>query len=201
MLLRRRYAGHGLTMYPPGRYFDQLSDLHAGKLVMVMDVSGSMAGLRLSGAVAGARDLLGAALAKSYVVGVVSFSTSATVPQPLTIDLQAIEPALTALTAGGGTDMSEGIRRAHQLLRELRGERVMAIFSDGQTDRGSAIAAAMAARRDGIRIIAALGGTADPGFMRDVVGEDEDVDLEVAVDSQIRERVAGLASLIRPTWR
>ncbi len=201
MILRRRYSGHGLTTYPPGKYFDQVSDLHAGKLIMVIDVSSSMSGKRLTAAVSGARDLLGAALAESYLVGVVSFASSARVAQPLTTDLKAVGHALGGLVASGGTDMSRGIRQAHKLLEELRGERVMAIFSDWETDRRSAIAAAVAARRDGIRIIATIGGTASPEFMREVIGEDEEVDLKVADDSQIRERVAGMASLIRPTWR
>lgn len=199
MALRRRYAGHGITSHPPGRYFDQLSDLYAGKLWMVVDVSSSMAGGRLTEAVTGARDLLGQAISESYLAGVISFTESARLELDLTINLQHVDKALGRLRAGGGTDMSYGIRLAHEVLMKRRGERVMAIFSDGETDRNSAVAAAVAARRDGIRIIATLGGAADPGLMREVTGEDEELD--VVPDWEVRERIAGMATLLRATWK
>jgi Mg-chelatase subunit ChlD len=198
MRLRRRYTGHGLTTYPPGRYFEQVSDLYAGKLFMVIDVSGSMTGRRLQQAVEGARRLLARAVAESYLVGVISFTSTARLELDLTTDLGAVDRVLSRLRPLGGTDMSWGIRCGHEILGPRRGERVLAIFSDGETDRETALAAARAARHDGIKIIATLGGTADPGFMREVTGDEEE--FEVVGDAQIREHIAGLAGRLRPTW-
>lgn len=201
MTLRRRYAGHGITNHPPGRYFDELSDLYAGKLLMVMDVSGSMEGRRLNEAVAGARELLGKAVSESYIVGVISFSGRAHMELDLTTDLRAVDRALRRLKVDWtGTRMSTGIGLAHKTLLKRRGERVMAIFSDGEDESPrSVLAAAAAARSDEVRIIATLGGTADPAFMREVTGEGED--LEVVADREVREKIAGMVSLLRPTWR
>jgi Mg-chelatase subunit ChlD len=197
--LRTRYAAHGLTTYPPGQFFDQLSELYVGKLFMVIDVSGSMEGARLKAAVAGARDLLSKAVSESYEVGVITFDDRAKLELGLTMDLRAVDRALARLGVRGGTDMSRGIELAHRILRERRGERVMAIFSDGETDRRSALAAAEAARRDDIRIIATLGGTAQSEFMRQVAPDSED--LEVVPDSEVQERIAGMAALLPPTGK
>ena len=201
MKLGRRYAAHGITTHPPGQYFDQLSDLYAGKLLMVMDRSASMKGRRLREAVAGACDLLGQAINESYIVGAVSFSGNARLELDLTTDPRAVERALKRLDIDWtGTMMSQGISLAHRLLLKRRGERVIAIFSDGEDQNPTAaLAAAAAARRDEIRIIAALGGSADPRFMREITGEGEDP--EVVNDRQVREKIAGMAALLRPTWR
>jgi Mg-chelatase subunit ChlD len=196
--LRTRYVGHGITTYPTGTHFSDVSDLYTGKLFMVIDVSGSMSGHRLQEARAGALELLGHAVTESYLVGVIAFTTSAFVKLDLTTDLGRVRTALDGLLAGGGTDMSRGIALAHQVLRDRRGERVMAIFSDGGTDRQSALAAAMAARRDGIRIVATLGGTADPAFMETIVSDGEPV--QRVEDTEVRSQIAGLASSLRPTW-
>jgi len=189
-----------VTSYPPGRYFSEVSDLYTGKLLMVVDVSGSMEGERMSAAIGGSGELLSQALTDSYAVGLVAFSGSASLELDLTTELRAVERALSRLRIRwSGTDMSEGIKLAHRVLRTRRGERVMAIFSDGETDRPTAIAAALAARADGIRIIAALGGDADPSFMRQVTGDDDEP-LQVVPDSQVQAEIAGLAAKVPPTW-
>lgn len=196
--LRRKYVGHGLTSYPPGRYFDGVTDLYTGKLFMVIDISYSMEGNRLAQAKEGALELLRQAVGEGYRAGVISFAQTARLDLPLTTDLEEVARVLRSLGLGGGTDMSRGIHMAHENLREMRGERAMAIFSDGETDRQSALAAARAARADGIRIIASLGGTADKAFMEQIVSEGETV--EVVDDSHVREQIAGLAASLRPTW-
>ena len=166
---------------------------------MVLDNSWSMEGQRIRDATAGARDLLAIALTDSYLVGLVTFCQRARTVLELTTDLREVDRALENVTLDGGTDMSTGIELAHQTLKQRRGERVMAIFSDGETNRSKAIRAADAAKRDDIRIIGAPGGDADPRLMREIVSGEQSV--ERVKDRDVRETISGLARSIQPTWQ
>lgn len=195
----RRFHAHGITTFPPGARFAEVSDSMSGKLFFVVDVSLSMEGARLRGAVRGARDLLHHALDESYLVGVIAFNDSARVVQDLTDDGRPVDRALSRLRARSGTDLAKGIALGHRLLAERRGERVLALFTDGETDRAAALRAARAARRDGIKIIATIGGTADQAFMNKVVSEGTDV--VSSPDDKVEQQIVRLGRFIGPTYR
>lgn len=196
--LRTVLKGHFMTKYPPGKHFDALSDLYTGKLLMVVDVSSSMTPGLMKEATGGARQLLAAAVEESYTAGVVSFSSTAQIVLSLTTDLKKVDRSLNRLKGYGGTDMSQGIKLAHQILGPRRGERVMAIFSDGATNRESALQAAQAAKDDDILILASLTGSADTNLMSEIVSDGQTVNL---VDpGQIKSDIAGLTASLRSNW-
>jgi uncharacterized protein YegL len=129
-------------------------------IVLVLDRSGSMAESDSFGAAqAAAQSFVAVMDLTRDQVGLVSFNDHATLDQPLIQDRAALEAAITALEAEGGTNIAAGILMA---TRELFSERhhpeaqpVILLLTDGQAEdqEQSARAAAEAAKRAGIRLI------------------------------------------------
>jgi Ca-activated chloride channel family protein len=109
-------------------------------LSIVIDKSGSMAGKRLTNAIAAAKTAI-ERLRDGDVVSVISFNTSVDVViHPTTIDATSrgkLVGQLAAIHAGGDTCISCGIDTAMQLLAQRDGmvERVL-LLSDGQPTAG-----------------------------------------------------------------
>ena len=196
--LRRRHALFGVTTYPPGSYFEQVVDLYTGKILFVVDVSGSMEGRRLAEARVGALKLLTTAVRMGYVAGVIHFAGAARLALAPTTDLKRIERTIKNLEVEWtGTNLSKGIALGHDRLRSLRGDRVLALFTDGETNRRSAIRAAEAARADGIRVICEFGGTADPRLMKALADSDGWSDRRAARDGDVAARIGALVKELR----
>jgi Ca-activated chloride channel homolog len=85
-------------------------------IVLVLDVSGSMGASdmwpsRLEAAKRAARDFVDT-LPEGFRVGVVAFSSDASLVQPVTDDLPAVNAAIAELQLGGGTAIGEGLEVA-----------------------------------------------------------------------------------------
>lgn len=107
-------------------------DLPTVALVMVIDSSGSMAGLKLDMAVEAALRTSRLLTGKDRL-GVVLFTTHATVTRPLNpvTDPDELRSAFPA-QAGGGTDLGAGLATAWQLLRDVDADvRHVLVLSDG----------------------------------------------------------------------
>ena len=133
-------------------------------VMLVMDVSGSMAAddlqpNRMVAAKQAARAFV-TSLPPNVRVGLVSFSTGASVEAPLTDDRQAVLQVIDSLSAEGGTAMGDGLNLAlRQLTQHAEGESVqetpgvVVLLSDGAPSRGdSPEAAAERARRAKIKV-------------------------------------------------
>jgi len=172
----------------------------AGHIYFVIDVSLSMQGKRLRGATAGAKQLLHEAIRRNYTAGVIAFSGTGRIVCDLTQDVRTIDRALARLQVDEtGTDMRTGIKVGHQNLRKRSGDRVLAIFSDGETrhPRGARWAADDA-KRDGIRIITEFGGSADTRLMKKIASGPQLADdvRRPAKDDEIADRIGGLVQLL-----
>ncbi|WP_298631506.1 VWA domain-containing protein [uncultured Thermus sp.] len=104
-------------------------------LVLVLDVSGSMEGEKLSLAVAGALELVRSAAPEDYL-GVVLFSSTHRVlfpPRPMTEQgKKEAESLLLSVRAGGGTVLGPAFREAVRLLQDVPVERKgVLVLSDG----------------------------------------------------------------------
>ncbi|HEV56707.1 MAG TPA: VWA domain-containing protein [Phycisphaerales bacterium] len=109
-------------------------------VVSVIDVSGSMGGTKLAAAKSACNDFIDM-MNTGDKIGIVGFSTSASVPYPLT---QIGDPASTiknaakskvnALSAGGSTAMGLGIRAGNNELKRFPSDRnrVMIVMTDGE---------------------------------------------------------------------
>src|SRR5262249_9730345 len=102
--------------------------------------------------------------------------------------------ALNRARADGGTDLSPALRLGTEQLAGLTGDRVLAIFSDGELGRvKAALAAARDARAHGIRIVVrGLGANAATALSR--IATDPDDDPLIPSSGAIE---AGLASMAR----
>lgn len=189
-LERHLEAGGGLlfTATPEGLFFGgwdrAFPDLplkpRPGKgaaFVLVLDVSGSMAGEKLARAVEGALAAVRAAREED-ALGIVVFSDRTRWLLPLApVDYRQrrlAEERLKALTAGGGTDLAPALATARAALAGVPAEqKAMLVVTDGVTARPDAArreaAKALAA---GIRLAAlGIGPDADRAFLASLGGE------------------------------
>ncbi|MDD6235776.1 MAG: VWA domain-containing protein, partial [Clostridiales bacterium] len=69
----------------------------------------------------------------SLQFGVVSFASYEKIEQELTTDIQAVKDSINGLTAGGGTNIHGGIRKAQKMLEGGRegANKIMIVLSDG----------------------------------------------------------------------
>ncbi|WP_038056454.1 VWA domain-containing protein [Thermus amyloliquefaciens] len=139
-------------------------------LVLVLDVSGSMEGEKLSLAVAGALELVRSAAPEDYL-GVVLFSSSQRVlfpPRPMTEQgKREAESLLLSVRAGGGTVLGPAFREAVRLVQGVPVERKgILVLSDGLISDPQEPLLALA-EGAGLEVSAvALGPDADQAFMQ-----------------------------------
>ena len=122
---------------------DEEPGAHRGEsltVVLVIDVSGSMAGASLEeakAALAGFVDELdGAGLGDR--IGLVSFGSSATRAASVGSDPDRVRRAAQKLSAGGGTDMAAGLEAAAGELKGEDGRCVVVLLTDGMPNSSAA---------------------------------------------------------------
>ena len=143
-------------------------------IVLVLDRSGSMAGVPLANLKLGANtfiDIIDEATDSSQDgqigsgsrIGIVSFSDDATADTPLITSVADLKAAVNALSAGGSTNHAAAFTQAVQLFDPSSANaKVIVMFTDGQTTSGLPPApVAAAARASGITIycIGLIGST------------------------------------------
>jgi hypothetical protein len=150
---RRAFDGIGVTQSPPGKHLSVLQDRYGGTVILCLDVSGSMYGV-LHQAVDGARRFVAEALAARYRVGLILWHHGVqqyVAPQPRG---DAVLATLAQAHANGGNDIVPTLEIGLRDLGPLAGDRVMAIFGDGDLgDQNRAIDKARELTARGIRII------------------------------------------------
>ena len=142
-------------------------DVSPVQAALVIDRSGSMAGTPMVEARNAASDFVDLMDLQEDrdAVAVVAFDSQAYVRQAFTHDRGSAISAIQGLQAGGGTDIAAGLNAAtQQIARQTvltNTRQVIVLLSDGQSDPGSAIAAADAAKARGIWIFTIALGSAD----------------------------------------
>lgn len=139
-------------------------------IVLVLDRSGSMAGVPLAALKEGADsfiDIIQQAtddgsgsgnLGSGTRMGVVSFSSTAVADTSLTVSVAELKEAVNALTAGGSTNHGDAFAKATQLLETgVNPAKVMVLFTDGNTTAGPPPAPIAAQARDKGIIIYCIG--------------------------------------------
>ena len=145
-------------------------------VVLLLDVSGSMAGNALAEMKKGAKafiDILdmatdGAAnnrLGAGSHIGIVSFAEAAQQRAPLTQDAALLKNAVDALSTRGNTNHGDGFQKAVSLLNTSHSKRrVLVLFTDGQTTVGPEPAPIAAAAREQGILIYSIGLTGTDGI-------------------------------------
>lgn len=182
-------------------------------IVLVLDRSGSMAGTPLGSMKAGAKifiDIIDQStdgaqdgqIGSGSRIGIVSFSSAATVDAQLITSVDALDAAVDSLTAGGSTNHADAFAQATQLLDTPSGNaKIIVLFTDGNTTAGPPPApVAAAARAQGIVIycIGLIGsGGLDIDALNDWATDPDDSHVAVTPDeSELEQLFAELAANI-----
>lgn len=195
--IRKAFASPGLTQHPVGAHLDALQGQLSGSVVLCIDVSGSMHGSSLAQAVEGARRFVDEALEANYQVGIVLWDTSVKQSVKLGSSARDIDKILSMASAGGGTNLLPALRAADKQLDDRSGDRVVAIFGDGDMgDREGSMRQAESMKRRDIRIITCgLGGSSAQAL--DVISSEGRDEPRTAGSQDVAEAIAGMASGLR----
>ncbi|HUO86670.1 MAG TPA: VWA domain-containing protein [Thermoanaerobaculia bacterium] len=122
-------------------------------VALVVDVSGSMRG-GLDAIGRAARDLLAVALDEQDRTAIITFDRFPRLAVDFTSDRALLANGLTALRAGGGTELHEGLLFALRRFDDVSGQRVVLLFSDGKegSDHLASEAVLEYARRSGVTV-------------------------------------------------
>ena len=118
-------------------------------IVLVLDRSGSMAGVPLESMKAGAKtfiDIIDEAtdsssdgqIGSGSRIGIVSFAATATADAPLMTSVDTLKAAVDALSAGGNTNHADAFTQAIDLFDPASSSaKVIVMFTDGNTTTGA----------------------------------------------------------------
>jgi class 3 adenylate cyclase len=182
--IRRSFGAPGLTQIPSGPHLPALSNRYGGTVMLCIDVSGSMDGRPILEAVRGARQFVAEAVAAHYNVGVMLWNhrvESVCVP---TADGQA---ALDLLA----------LEHCHGILDEFTGDRVVALFGDGDlTPKQQVLEKVALMKAENIRFVTRGLG---PYAARELgeISDDEPSTAAVEAVSDLAESIADMASSLK----
>ena len=165
------FGGDDFGQTPSVTFAGEDEDAEAD-VMLVIDTSGSMGGQKLTDAQNGAKALVDT-LGPGVNVGLVEFASSATLVQGLTSDKQTVKDAIDGLSAGGGTDVGDGIDEGQAEI-DANGRpgvpKFMVVLGNGDTSGGEN--PATNAKNAGTTIYGiAYGSGASAGDFEDIAGE------------------------------
>lgn len=191
---KKDFQADPVTEFLPGPNLARLKASFSGAVILALDVSGSMSGGRLEQAKQGCRRFIDEAAEENYAVGVILWhhDVSALTP-PETSPVKARQ-MINSATASGGNDIVPCLREAHAALMQMpAGDRVVAIFGDGDLGNPqTAKAAAAELQADGIRIITCGLGDASAAQL-DVISTEISEAPRSATSDAIADSIASMA--------
>jgi uncharacterized protein (DUF58 family) len=190
--IRRSFTAPGLTQIPPGPYLSGLQARFGGTVMLCIDVSGSMTGAPLAEAVRGARQFVAEATAAHYRIGVILWDDGVAAVAEPTSDGLAAAGVLDTARIRGGTNLLPGLTRCHQVFRDFTGDRVVALFGDGdlgQRDQVLELVALMKA--ENIRFVTRGLGS----YAAHVFGEISDEDPSGSTIADVADLADGIADM------
>jgi uncharacterized protein with von Willebrand factor type A (vWA) domain len=191
--IRRSFNAPGLTQIPPGPHLKSLQDRFGGTVMLCIDVSGSMSGPPLAEALRGARQFVTEAVAARYRVGVILWDDDvAGVAEPAPDGVAAVQ-VLKAAHIRGGTNLLPGLTRCHRVLGGFTGDRVVALFGDGDLgpDATRVLALVSQMKAENIRFVTRGLGS----YAAHVFGEISDEDPSSAAIDSVNELADGIANM------
>ena len=191
--IRRSFGAPGLTQVPAGPHLGAVQSRYGGTVMLCIDVSGSMSGTPIREAVRGARQFVAEAVAAHYHVGVMLWNHQVEAVCEPTADGQAALGLLGPETfARGGNDLFTALERTHQILNGFTGDRVVALFGDGDlTPKELALAKVTQMKAENIRFVTrGLGPYAAAEF-----GEISSEDPQSAAINDVADLAEGIADM------
>ena len=191
--IRRAFSAPGLTQIPPGPHLAALQGQFGGTVMLCMDVSGSMDGTPILEAVRGARLFVAEAVAAHYNVGVMLWNHRVEAVCEPTTDGQAALSLLAPVDlAWGENDLFTALNHCHQVLDRFTGDRVVALFGDGDlTPKTQALVKVAQMKAENIRFVTrGLGPCAAREF-----GEISDEEPSTASIDNVVDLAEGIADM------
>lgn len=198
--IRRSFSAPGLTQIPPGAGLASLQCRYGGTVMLCIDVSGSMDGLPVLEAVRGATEFVTEAVAAHYQVGVMLWNTDVVALAEPSADGVAAQQLLAGVThAYGGNFLIGPLSQCHQILDRAAGDRVVALFGDGDlTPRPEVLAKVAQMKAENIRFVTrGLGPLAAREFA-EIDSDDEAAQVEVRSVDELAAGIASMAATLRP---
>ena len=196
--IRRSFTAAGLTQIPPGPQLSALQGRFGGTVMLCIDVSASMNGRPILEAVRGAKEFVAEAVAAHYSVGVMLWNTTVVDLAEPTADgvaaLRLLEPVNGAY---GGNDLIGPLQHCHQILDEFTGDRVVALFGDGDlTPKDQVLAKVAQMKSENIRFVTrGLGALAAREFGE--ISSEEASTSEVHHVEDLAAGIAGMAASLK----
>jgi Mg-chelatase subunit ChlD len=197
--IRRSFTAAGLTQIPPGPHIGALQGRFGGTVMLCIDVSGSMDGLPVMEAIRGAQEFVTEAVAAHYKVGVMLWNTDVVALSEPSADGSGSSRLLASVRgAYGGTSLLAPLRRCHQILDEYSGDRVVAIFGDGDLGPRDLVLAKVAQMKaEDIRFVTrGLGAVAAQEFA--TVSSEDSSEVEVRQVEDLAVGIASMAASLKP---
>ncbi|KDN22108.1 vWA domain-containing protein [Amycolatopsis rifamycinica] len=194
--VRKRFEGAGLTQSPPGPHFAALRAKYRSTVLLCLDVSGSMAGPRLTEAIAGGEQFLAEAFAARYDCGLVLWNHEIAEYVPPGASQAALTDRLGEAFSHGGTNLVPTLEVAGRDLAPLPGDRVLCVFGDGDVgDPARAKELARGLCASGVRIIVrGLGPGATSALSALACPGQRDERRLIADEKSIRTGIASMAT-------
>jgi molecular chaperone DnaK len=144
------------------------------RVFLLLDVSSSMTGQPLIEAQTAAREFLSKCDLTTMEVGLISFSTLVALQSVATSNARRLHAAVHRLEAEGSTNLTDALEMARGQLVSGDRKRYVVILTDGYPDAPeSAVEQALAAREQGIEIVAIGTGDADRDYLRRLASSDQ----------------------------
>lgn len=191
--IRRSFSAPGLTQIPPGPHLPALQGRFGGTVMLCIDVSGSMHGAPILQAVSGARQFVAEAVAAHYRVGVMLWNDRVeAVCEPGIDGSAALDLLAPVNSAWGGNDLLVALTHCHQILDRFTGDRVVALFGDGDlTPKASVLVKVAQMKAENIRFVTrGLGSYAAREF-----GEISDEEASAAAIEDVADLADGIADM------
>lgn len=197
--IRRSFTAAGLTQIPPGPHIGALQGRFGGTVMLCIDVSGSMDGRPILEAARGARDFVTEAVAAHYRVGVMLWNTTVVaLAEPTAEGAEAMRLLEKLDRAAGGNDLIGPLQHCHKILDNFTGDRVVALFGDGDlTPKGAVLAKVAEMKSQNIRFVTrGLGPLAAHEFGE--ISSEEPASAEVRQVEDLAVGIAGMAASLKP---
>lgn len=126
-------------------------------VALVLDISSSMSGNKMTQMCKGADGFVDTALASGANVGLVSYSYEATIVEGLTGDETRLSSGIASLSTSGNTNIEDGLRKAEDVLAVGDADKqIIVLMSDGAPNEGMVgdelIAYAEELKEEGVKI-------------------------------------------------
>jgi uncharacterized protein with von Willebrand factor type A (vWA) domain len=191
--IRRAFSAPGLTQIPTGPHLSRLQGRFGGTVMLCIDVSGSMTGTPILEAVRGAQQFVSEAVGAHYKVGVMLWSDRVeNVCEPTPDGKAALALLAPVNQAAGGNDLFIALNNCHQVLDRFTGDRVVALFGDGDlTPKAQVLVKVAQMKAENIRFVTrGLGPYAAREF-----GEISDEEPSSATIADVSDLAAGIADM------